>query len=57
MNIKQNIKKLLYAINKKLDVTIEYSTIYVLKIGAEYERYTSEFEVIKRLIEVYERGY
>lgn len=57
MSIKQKIKKLLYALNKKSDVVVKYSTIHLIKIDGEYEKYTSEFEVMKRLMEVYERGY
>lgn len=57
MSIKQKIKKLLYAINEKADVVVKYSTIHLIKINSEYEKYTSEFEVMKRLMEVYERGY
>lgn len=57
MNVKQYIKKLLYAISQKGAVEVEYSTIHLIKIDGKYERYTSEFDVMKRLVEVYERGY
>ncbi len=57
MNVKQNIKKLLYAIQKENKVDVQYSVIYGLRVDGEYERYTSELSVMKRLIEVYKNGY
>ncbi len=57
MNVKQCIKKLLFAIEKDKKADVQYSVIYGLKIDGEYERYTSELDVMKRLIEVHKNGY
>lgn len=56
MNVKQNIKKILYALEKQNKVDVQYSVVHSLKIDGEYERYTSELDVMKRLIEVYKTG-
>ncbi len=57
LNVKQCIKKLLFAIEKDKKADVQYSVIYGLKIDGEYERYTSELDVMKRLIEVHKNGY
>lgn len=57
MNIKQNIKQLLYALEKQNKVDVQYSVVHSLKIDGEYERYTSELDVMKRLMQVYKVGW
>lgn len=57
MNVKQNIKQLLYALEKQNKVNVQYSVVYSLKIDGEYERYTSELDVMKRLMQVYNMRY
>ena len=56
MNVRQNIKQLLYALEKQNKVDVQYSVVYSLKINGEYERYVSELDVMKRLMQVYKVG-
>lgn len=56
MNVRQNIKQLLHAIENQNKVDVQYNVVYSLKIDGEYERYVSELDVMKRLMQVYKVG-